>query len=71
MKTEKNITKNIIYVLAMVTISIVVVWNIIDLLAPNVVNKDLLRLVDSHFNLLCCYYIIVKYFFGDNIKENS
>ena len=67
MKKEKNV----IYVLAMVTISIIVVWNIIDLLAPNVVNKDLLRFVDSHFNVLFCYYIIVKYFFGDNIKENS
>lgn len=73
MKQYITMNNDLKYLIMDVTVAIIlmslVIWNILGLLSPNLVNKELLLFVDCLFNPLNAYHIINKKFFKDIDNE--
>jgi len=73
MKQYITMNNDLKYLIMDVTVAIIlmslVIWNVLGLLSPNLVNKELLLFVDCLFNTLNAYHIINKKFFKDIDNE--
>ena len=73
MKQYITMNNDLKYLIMNVTVAIIlmslVIWNVLGLLSPNLVNKELLLFVDCLFNTLNAYHIINKKFFKDIDNE--